>query len=351
MGNELFINSGRQIRAARQRMGLSQIEVARLADVSRRTVQNAESGDSRVKASSLRAIGDAVHLDFHDDGTLIEEASVSNVASFGYWPFRMFKFVSARISAGQQAFCDNEDEFRDALETLWQNFQAGLADFCPHKAARLQEHHPSFCSKKGYVARYLGIWRTAPQCFSFSSIGQQKTGVSIVLPVGERTYQQFVSGNRSNFGIGGDEILPSSPNVIYESICPFPDHGARSHSLGDSLAFVAINHLSAVLPYVRTHGCSIASFGAHSANINKLRSAGLKPIGTEIPGLKFPIWQVSNQHDADLSEDQDIRSSTTLHFLSLRQRANKLRAKLSFEAIAALQANRLANSNEIKKAA
>jgi len=351
MGNELLVNSGKLIRAARQKMGLSQTEVARLADVSRRTVQNAESGKSGVKTSSLRAIGDAVQLDFHDDGAPIEETPVSNVASFGYWPFRMFKFVSARISTGQQAFCDNEDEFRDALETLWQNFQKGLAEFCPYKAARFLEHHPKFCSKEGYLARYLGIWRAAPQCFSFSSIGQQKTGVSIVLPVAETTYRQFVLGERSNFAIEGDEVLSRSSNVIYESICPFPDHGARLHSLGDSLAFVAINHLSAVLPYVRTNGCSIASFGAHSENIRKIRSAGLKATGTQVSGIKFPIWQVTNQQDAGLSEDQEVRSSTTLHFLSLRQRAINLRSKLSFEVIAALQANRLANSNECNKVA
>ena len=198
MKHEALAVSGKLIRQARKKMGLSQTEVACLADVSRRTVQNAESGKAKVKRSSLRAIGGAVNLDFSDDGALVDNASVTNLASFGYWPFRMFKFVSGRVSAGQQAFCEDEEEFRQVLHTLWQNFQRGFADFNPPKAARMLKSHPSFCSKKGYLDRYLGIWRAAPRCFSFSSIGQQRTGVSIVLPVAERTYRQFIEGRRSN---------------------------------------------------------------------------------------------------------------------------------------------------------
>jgi transcriptional regulator with XRE-family HTH domain len=350
MGHKSLFESGNLIRVARKKMGLSQLEVACLADVSRRTVQNAESGKSGIKMSSLRAIGDAVHLDFHNGGMPVQETSVSNVASFGYWPFRLFKFASSRISSGQQAFCQSEREFLDALEILWQNFETGLASFSPHKSARLLKTHPQFCRKAGYIDRYLGIWRAAPQCFSFSTIGQQKTGVSIVLPVAETTYAQFVSGQRSNFDIGGDEVQSTSPKVIYESICPFPDWGTRSHALSDSLAFIAINHLSMVLPYVRVFGCDVASFGAHSENIKKLQSAGMRKVGTEIPGLEFPIWHVSNQENPDFS-DEDIHSSTVFHFLSLRQRSAKLRAKLCFETIAALQANRLANAASLKRVA
>ncbi len=116
MGNEFSISSGKLIRVARQKMGLSQTEVARLADVSRRTVQNAESGKSGIKMSSLQAIGDAVHLDFHDGRMPIQDASVSNVASFGYRPFRLFKFASSRISSGQQAFCQSERELLDGWQ-------------------------------------------------------------------------------------------------------------------------------------------------------------------------------------------------------------------------------------------
>ena len=346
MGDEARVTSGKLIRTARKRMGLSQIEVASLADVSRRTVQHAESGNPSVKFASLRAIGDVVRLDFPGDGTSLQETSISNLASFGYWPFRMFKFVSGRISPGELAFCHCEKEFRSVLEILWQNFQRGLSNFCPIKAARLVELHPKFCSKKGYLDRYLGIWKSNPKSFSFSSTRGERTGVSIVLPVAESTYREFVAGRRSNFDIEGDEILSESSTLIYESIAPFSDSHERPHSLNGALAFIALNHLSHSLPYVRTHRCDIASFGAHAENIKRMRSVGLKPAGTEIPKLEFPIWQVSNRADFGLREEEELRSSTLLHFLSLRQKSSSFKARLSFEAIGALQANRLAKGFE-----
>lgn len=346
MGDEARITSGKLIRTARKRMGLSQVEVASLADVSRRTVQHAESGNPSVKFASLRAIGNAVSLDFPTDGNAMPEAPISNVASFGYWPFRMFKFVSARVSPDELAFCDCEKEFRSVLEILWQNFQRGLSNFCPKKAARLVDLHPRFCSKTGYFERYLGIWNSNHKAFSFSSTRGQRTGVSIVLPIAESTYLEFVRGRRSNFDIGGDEVLGESSTLIYESIAPFSDSRERPHSLNGTLAFVALNHLSHSLPYVRTNRCEIASFGAHAENIEKMRSVGLRPVGTEIPKLEFPIWQVSNCVDFGLSEEEELRSSTLLHFLSLRQKSCSLKARLSFEAIGALQANRFSQGAE-----
>ena len=194
MGDETRITSGRLIRTARRKMGLSQIEVAGLADVSRRTVQNAESGTASVKLSSLRAIGEVVHVYLYDDAddAIDSEALVSNVASFGYLPFRMFKFVGSRIKPSELAFCYDEQEFLSELEILWQNFERGLASFCPIKASRFVEVHPKFCRKQGYMERYLGIWRANPKAFSFSETGGRRSGVSIVLPVAKSTYKEFL---------------------------------------------------------------------------------------------------------------------------------------------------------------
>ena len=70
--------------------------------------------------------------------------------------------------------------------------------------------------------------------------------------------------------------------------------------------------------------------------------------GTHIPRLDYPIWQISNHSNFSSSDDQDneIRSSTFSHFLSLNQNKLKrgsvsMRAKLSFSAIGALQAHRI----------
>ena len=64
--------SSSQIREMRKQMGLSQTEVATLADVSRRTVQHAESSSSSVKPSSLQAIANVLDLELQGQGSTRE---------------------------------------------------------------------------------------------------------------------------------------------------------------------------------------------------------------------------------------------------------------------------------------
>lgn len=333
--------SSSQIREVRKQMGLSQKEVAALANVSRRTVQHAESRNSSVKLSSLQAIANVLDFELQGGESTTNAAYVPNVNSFGYLPFKMFKFLGARIAPNELAFCYCEREFQAILEILWQNFQRGLLNCCPSIAKHVTEQHPKFCNKAGYLERYLGIWRANPKAFSFSSTGGRRSGVSIVLPVSEHVFKEFIKGQRSNFEIQGDEIVGNSSTIIFESIALFSDSREKPHSIGGTLAFTAINQLANVLPYVRTNACEIGSFGAHAENIDRLQSVGFQPVGTKIPRLNFPIWRISNRGDLPYDEDVEVRSSTSLHFLSLKQKSQSIRAKLIFGAIAALQANRL----------
>lgn len=338
---------GISIRKVRRRMGVSQIEVAQLANVSRRTIQNAEAGKASVKSSSLRAIADVLNLNvyqsdsFEDDGP-----AISNIASFSYLPFQMFKFVGARFQPGELSFCRNEKEFRSIIETLWQNFQIGIAKLCPIQAEAMRSAQPEFCQSKGYFQRYLDIWRANPKSFSFSSSGDRRTGVSIILPVSKSTFTKFTEGRLSNFNITGDQIVPQSPYVIYESIAPFFDLRDCSHSPSNSLAVVSLNHLAHLLPHVQTNTCEVASFGAHQENIDKLRQAGLKPTGRNLHKLGLPIWHVTNCKDFHRDEDQLVKSSTLLHFLSLKQDIQSLRVKCSFAFIGALQTRLLVQQSK-----
>jgi len=145
---------GTSIRNIRRKMGISQTEVAQLANVSRRTIQNAEAGKASVKSSSLRAIADVLNLNvyqsdsFEDDGP-----AISNIASFSYLPFQMFKFVGARFQPGELSFCRNEKEFRSIIETLWQNFQIGIAKLCPIQAEAMRSAQLEFCQSN--LSRFL----------------------------------------------------------------------------------------------------------------------------------------------------------------------------------------------------
>ena len=121
----------------------------------------------------------------------------------------------------------------------------------------------------------------------------------------------------------------------------FFDSRRRPHALGGTLAFVAFDQLSRLLPYVRTHVCHVATIAAEPENIEKMRSSGFKPLGTKVPNLNYPIWHASNRPDFGTDEDEAIRASTFGHFLSLKQKSQAFKAKLGFGVVGALQANRL----------
>lgn len=331
--------SGAEIRAARKRLGLSQLEAAERADVSRRTLQHAESGSHSVKSSSIKAIAEALQID--DVQAEVEDVQygVANLDSFLYWPFRMFEFVRSSLATDPLAFCEDEEDFLSALERVWRNR-------C--NPAKLTELHPALSTREGFIDRYLGIWRACPKSFSFSSSAGERTGMSIALPVGETTYRSFLAGRISNFAIQGSEVLPASNTIIYEALASYTECRQGTHRLNATLGFISLNQLAHLFPNVLNVDCDLASFAAREDNVRRMRRAGLAPVGTKIIGYDLPIWQSSNRDDISTDENEELRASTSFHFLSLRQKSLSIRRKFMFRAIAELQKNR-AVLTEIKK--
>lgn len=312
--------TGEQIRKARRKMGLSQIEVAEIADVSRRTVQHAEMETRELKLATLHAISCAVGIRPVDSSA---PDKVGNFDSFRWWPFRLWEFMGRRFSPDELTFCDCEKEFHKILETMHRNLNQRLELLPPDQRQKLEKHHASFLTQEGYFKRYLSIWHANPNAFSFSSAHGKRTGVSICLPVGNETYQQFRSGKLSNFDIDGSCLLRESSTVIFESLASLSGSRHQKHSLSNSLAFVSFHQTAKLLRDIGKHGCRIATFAAHPENANRIRRAGMSPVGTQSQGLEFDIWELasgtsgSNQFDA--TESSILNSTTLTHYLSLKQ--------------------------------
>lgn len=69
------------IRFHRRRAGLSQIELATLADVSRKVVQELESGGEGVAWRNVRAVLSTLNVSLHPAGPLIAEWQLAKVNS------------------------------------------------------------------------------------------------------------------------------------------------------------------------------------------------------------------------------------------------------------------------------
>ena len=328
-------HSGNLIREARKRIGLSQIEVACQADVSRRTVQNAEAGKDGVKRSSVYAIAEVLGVEL-DTPERTESEQIPNSESFSYWPFGLFQFVRAKLKPSEAAFCTNEAEVREVLENMWHNLHSGLQDLPADLRNRFRISYPKFVTKNGYIERYLSIWRANPMSLSFSSAQGKRTGVSIILPVSEDVYSDFLNGELGSFDLVGSQVLPSSPTCIFESLALFADYRDQPHTMTDALSFVAFHQLAVLSGDPQAGSVRLGTFATRDQNVKRMRKAGLSAKQTRTPKLNFQVWELSEDNWRDSAGDDQVRSSTLLHFTQLRRRLTQnVRAKITLKALAA----------------
>ena len=265
-----------------------------------------------------------------------ESEQIPNSESFSYWPFGLFQFVRAKLKPSETAFCTNEAEVREVLETMWHNLHSGLQDLPTDVKNRFQISYPKFVTKNGYIERYLSIWRANPMSLSFSSAQGKRTGVSIILPVSEDVYSDFLNGELGSFDLVGSQVLPSSRTCIFESLALFADYRDQPHTMTDALSFVAFHQLAVLSGNPQAESVRLGTFAARDQNVKRMRKAGLSAKQTTTPKLNFQVWELSEDNWRDSAGDDQVRSSTLLHFTQLRRRLTQnVRAKITLKALAA----------------
>ena len=313
--------NGILIKNERMRLGLSQIEVADAAELSRRTVQHIEAGKNGVSVSSVYAVADVLNVG-RCEALITDSDTIDNQESFSMWPWRLFELLGKRILPNEHAYASTLAEAEDVVENIWKAWQIHLANILKTKTVR--QSAIDKWNRKDFKERYLSVWERNPESLMCSSVDGQRSGVSVLLPVSKEIYESFLMGHISCFDIRADRLCEESQNLIYDCVVEFADPKLKKrHRITESLSFVTFYQLAALSTNSTAPDFRIATYGGAEENIERLANAGLIETDQRTPDFGDAIWEYSGQFKKGFHQiDDDVinRSATAAHYVAMMKR-------------------------------
>lgn len=340
------IPNGKAMQKKRESLGLTQLEAANEAGISKRTVQNIEACDPRVQLKNLLKYAEAI--DFPLDQIYIDDPAAStgangfqNDVSFGPQnangshnghagtkdaagrdgfydlPWSLFRPITERLVPGRTGFCQRMHQAEAAIRKMRDSWKKHLQRTRLMPPERQQVSADQWLNDHldAYVTRYLMIWHRVRQSLLCSTVDGRHTGVSVVLRVTEQAYARFCAGQLPFMQLTYLDVLPQSQYLILDSAVEFDD-AARGNwrSITDSLAFTVFYQTAVLSADASTETVRIASFGASPANSDRLRRSGFLENGFRTPEFDFPIFEFTSDN-CDLPDETALKQATGLFYL------------------------------------
>ncbi len=332
--------NGVLLKQERMRRGMSQADLADAAEISRRTVQFIEAGKEGVLTSSIHAVADVLNID-HADAIVDDSNMIDNHESFSIWPWRLFEFLGKRMLPGELAHVGTRAEAESVVLSTWNGWLAHLSNITKTKTVR-----PTAIEKwnrKDFIERYLKIWETHPDSLMCSSVDGQRSGVSVLLPVTDETYNAFVTGQISCFDITADDLVEESQNLIYDCMVEFDGPVMRKrHHITNSISFISFFQIAVLSQSTIAADFRIATYGGAEENIGRMTNAGLIEADAKTPDFGDRIWEYSGHFEKgfhQVSDDVLDRSATGAHYVAMMKRwanskaRNRMKVKAARNAI------------------
>jgi len=304
------------IRERRKALGLTQVELAVNADVSKRTVQFAESGDRIITRNSLELIAMALGVEYDD---IVQPDTMSTRDALYEWPWSLGKFVRDKILPEERTFCRTEDDAVNGIKRMRESWESHLDlehatgdDEVYQSADQLLDEQ-----FETYRSRYLALWRKNNSVIHFATLNGQHTGISVVLPVSSVAYENLRIGKISFMEIGEYDIESRSQNLVLDSAVEFPNPSTKPwYKITDALSLSVFYQIAILSENPAEENFRMLSFGASPTNIKRLESTGFRSSGIVMPEYGYQICEFTNNY-SDLKYESFAASSTLSHFTRL----------------------------------
>lgn len=285
-------------------MGLTQKELGGDCGVSERTIGLIETDPGhRLRRRTFEALLIALEVDdesvlLRRDPPLLYDGTADDLDESDdhlmSWPSPLYGFVRRAIGPGERTFCTDVEDAREAAAEMrrgWGEHLGRFADPTHRKDlfdadCRLNE------DIENYARRYVDIWRVNPDCILYSCVGEDRTGLSFVLPVTDEAYRSMRDGERHFMQITADDILPRSQNLILDSLVEIPGRTQPGwHQMTSSLSFTLFFQLAMLSVDPVDPAFRMLGFGASPMNAKRLESVAFSRVGTRMPTFKFPLYE------------------------------------------------------------
>lgn len=301
-----------RLRELRKQRGLNQQELADLAAVGKRTLQNAEAG---VEGSMDTVILLAAALEVHPDEILDQE----HVDALAQGPYEFHRYVNEFLHPEGCAYCaDDEDAFA-AVEQMRENWILHISGDDREVLPQPYRHGYDFLlasNFEDYRARYVSLWKQHRRTVLFATKSGRRTGISVILPVADEVYQQLLNGEITFLDITAEHLRERSQSLVIDSCVEFArERKGPWYDFTDSLRFVVFYQIATLSFDTMAEGFRIVSFGASPLNAERLSANGFRKLPASMPDFHFPIYEFADHSKGEA----DIQRRTFEHYARIYQ--------------------------------
>lgn len=328
----------KKIQVERRKRGLTQKKLAEYAGVSRRVLQKAEQGLHDVSDSILHLLADELELAYEDVIASDEEERGAGKArspdpddAFQVWPWSLSDFIHGTAVPSPGAFCRSAEDATRAIQAMRENWTTHLerTSYLSDSDVFAEGNDQINREYQRYEERYAAIWKANPHTILYSTVGEDKSGLCVVLPVTREAYRAMRKGERSFMEIEASDVLRESQYLILDSAAEIRCDGELHwNQVTNSLSFTLFYLISLLSENPVASSFRMLGFGASQTNLERLSGIGFSPCGVEMPRFKYQVCEFgldASEH----SEDALKRSLTTLHYANLFKIFSLTEASLS----------------------
>ena len=312
------------IQVRRENLGMTQVDLAVDADLSRGVIQKAERGVKCLRSGTLQKIAESLGLDLVD---VIHPDDVGSPDAFSRWPWSLSEFMEPKIVPPEHAYCrdaSDADFAARSMRQMWTEHLARCGDAETDQGFQ-QADEKLNAETEAYCQRYVSTWKANPNTILFATSGEQRTGVCVVLPVTDKAFLSLRNGEISFMDVGPDDILPQSQNLVIDSAVELnPDQPVPWFRVVGSLKFALFYQIAALSIDAKASSFRMVSFTASETNTRRLRNMGFLKTKVVMPQYDYTICEFSMDPGKinDGCDHADVlpRSTTTGHYASLYQK-------------------------------
>ena len=306
-----------QLRILREHRNLTQEQLAELALIGKRTLQKAEKGEPSSMETVLSIAG---ALDVHPNEILDDTC----VDALSKGPFDFHRYVDSVARPEELAYCRDVADAENAVDRMRESWIAHI-EREGVVSGEFRRGYDRLISLDfdDYKSRYVRIQQRHETCMLFAAKQDRRMGISVILPVSETTYSDFVNGEVSFLEITDHQVIDQSNHLLIDSCVEFSDTMMVD---SDALQFTVFYQLAALSEDAGSDEFRIASFGASPLNTERLIANGFRPIESKMPTFGYPLFEFS----APEATKCDLPQETFAHYVKLYQKREQSDGEFRF---------------------